>query len=138
MGKRLLLLSAVLLAISARASSEDKGTCPPTPPLPKPETVHPESALHGSPGTPIPDAKYAGTVYLLTEISDKGNVCGARLIRGFDKIADAQAMLKVRQWRFNPAQKGGRPVPVVITLAIPFWRDAKGQLFLGTHGNPVR
>jgi TonB family protein len=122
----------------SKQASEDKGSCPATPAVPKPETVHPESAPHGHTAVILPNSKYSGTVYLLTAISNKGNVCDVQLIRGFDKDADAKAMQAVRQWHFYPDQKDGRPVSVVMTLGIPIWRDADGQLYLGTSGNSVR
>ena len=122
----------------SKQASEDKGSCPATPAVPKPETVHPESAPHGHTAVVLPNAKYAGTVYLLTAISDKGYVCSVQLIRGFDKAADAKAMQAVRQWHFYPDQKDGRPVSGVRTLEVPIWRGADGQLYLGTYGNSVR
>ena len=81
---------------------------------------------------PSPDAKFAGTVSLLTVVSDKGYVCRVQLIRGFDKPADTQAMRGVRQWHFDPAQKDGRPVPVVVTTEVNFWRGPGGDLVQGT------
>src|ERR1700690_877838 len=110
MNKRLSLSLAFVLAMTVCAPSEDKGNCPPAPP--KPKGVPIGSGPSQSP--PVPDAKFAGTVSLLTVISDKGYVCSVQLIRGFDKVADTQAIRAVRQWLFSPAQKDGRPVPVVV------------------------
>ena len=102
------------------------------------ETVHPESAPHGHTAILLPNAKYVGTVYLLTVISDRGYVCDVQLIRGFEKTADAKAISAVRQWHFYPEQKAGRPFSGVRTFGIPIWRDADGQLYLGTYGNYVK
>ena len=128
MNKRLSSLLAFLLAMTVCAASEDKGYCPPAPP--KPKAVLTESAPPQSP--PVPDATFAGTVSLLTVISDKGYVCSVQLIRGFDKAADTMAVRAVRQWHFDPARKDGRPVPVVVKTEVSFWRDASGQLVQGT------
>ena len=66
---------------------EEKGSCPATPAIPKPETVHPESAPHGHTAVVLPNAKYVGTVYLSVAISDKGYVCDVQLIRSFERTA---------------------------------------------------
>src|ERR1700674_5543348 len=134
MYKRLSLFLAFLLAMTVCAASENKGYCPPTPP--KPKGVPTESVPSQSP--PVPDAKFAGTVSLLTVISDKGYVCSVQLIRGFDKAADIQAMRAVRQWHFSPDRKDGRPVPVVVNTEVSFWRDATGQLVQGTPNQSAK
>jgi TonB family protein len=134
MNKRLSLFLAFLLAMTACAASEDKGYCPPAPP--KPRGVLTESVPSQSP--PVPDAKFAGTVSLLTVISDKGYVCSVQLIRGFDKAANTQAMRAIRQWHFSPARKDGRPVPVVVNTEVSFWRDATGQLVQGTPNQSAK
>jgi len=87
---------------------------------------------------PVPDAKFAGTVSLLTAISEKGYVCSVQLIRDFDKAADTLAMRAVRQWYFSPSRKDGRPVPVVVKTEVSFWRDATGQLIQGTPNQSAK
>ena len=136
-----LVALAMIFAACSHGSKqvpEDRGSCPATPAVPKPETVHPESAPHGHTAVLLPNAKYVGTVYLLTVISDRGYVCDVQLIRGFEKTADAKAISAVRQWHFYPEQKAGRPFSGVRTFGIPIWRDADGRLYLGTSGNYVK
>jgi hypothetical protein len=53
---------------------------------------------------PEADAKFA-SVSLLIVISNRGYVCSAQVIRGFDKETDARAMQEVRHWRFHPSTK---------------------------------
>ncbi len=59
---------------------------------------------------------------LMAVISDKGYVCNAQVIRGLDKETDKKATGAVRQWHFQPAQKEGRAVPVVVTVEVHYWR----------------
>jgi hypothetical protein len=80
---------------------------------------------------PSPDVKFAGTVSLLTVISDKGYVCSVQLLHGFDKDADGKAEQSVRQGHFGIARKNGRPVPVVVEIKVHFWRNASGELIQG-------
>lgn len=60
-------------------------------------------------------------------ISDKGYVCDAQVIRRTDKETDKKAELAVRQWRFQPAQKDGHNLPVVVTVEVDYWRE-NGEL----------
>jgi len=124
---------ALLLAMSHLAISEDKGLCPPPPPKPNngaAQSAEPQSTRPQVP--PVAGATFAGTVSLLTVVSDRGYACSVQLIRGFDKSADTKAMHSVRRWRFDPAQKDGRPVPVVVTVEVNFWRAPGGQLIQST------
>ena len=112
-------LIALLMVVSAGThAAESRGFCPPTPP--KPKVVATKPSVPQNP--PSPDAQYAGTVTLMAVISDKGYVCDAQVIRGFDKETDKKAASSVRQWHFEPARKDGHAVPVVITLEVNFWR----------------
>jgi TonB family protein len=60
-------------------------------------------------------------------ISDKGCVCDAQVIRRADKETDKKAELAVRRWRFQPAQKDGHNLPVVVTVEVDYWRE-NGEL----------
>jgi TonB family protein len=110
---------AMFMCSGILANAENKGFCPPTPPKPKLAATKTSSPQ----GSPSPDAQYAGTVTLMAVISDKGYVCDAQVVRGFDKEADKKAAAKaVREWHFQPAQKDGRSVPVVVTVDVNYWR----------------
>jgi protein TonB len=61
-----------------------------------------------------------GTTVVRAFVDEKGNVVDVNLFRGFDAEADDKAMEAVRQWRFDPATKDGKPVPVVIAVEINF------------------
>jgi TonB family protein len=122
MGARLV---ALLMVVSAGvlAAADSKGSCPPTPP--KPKAVATKASAPQTP--PTPDAQYAGTVMLMAVISDKGYVCDAQVSRGLDKETDKKAAGAVRQWHFQPAQKDGHAVPVVVTVEVNYWRK-NGEL----------
>jgi TonB family protein len=122
MGVRMVALM-MLGSAAALAAADSKGFCPPTPP--KPKVVARKTSVPQTP--PTPDAQYAGTVMLMAVISDKGYVCDAQVIRGLDKATDKKAAGAVRQWHFQPAQKDGHAVPVVVTVEVNYWRK-NGEL----------
>jgi TonB family protein len=126
MKKGCLFLLLFLLSSTFCVARDDKGLCPPPPPISKAARAE----LPSTPNQPPPeaDAKFAGTVSLLLVISDKGYVCSAQLIRGFDKEADTRAVQGVRQWRFDPSKKDGHPVAVEMRVEIGFWRKTNGEL----------
>ena len=82
------------------------------------------------------DRTYLGTVSLLTVISDKGYFCSARVIHGFDKNMDADAMKQVREWQFEPAKKHGQAIPVVVQIDIQYWQDKEGKTSSVTTNAP--
>jgi TonB family protein len=117
MGKRFLAL-VMFVSTGVLATADSKGFCPATPP--KPKVV---AAKTSTPqGPPTPDAQYAGTVTLMAVISDKGYVCDAQVLGGIDKETDEKAARAAREWHFEPARKGGRAVPVVVTVEVHYWR----------------
>jgi TonB family protein len=119
---RTLAFLMFLTAIPALAGN--KGDCPAIP-APKPKEI-PAKSPHNS--KPAEDAEFAGTVWLQTVISDKGYVCSVQVLRGFDKVADEQALRSVRQWHFNPARHAGQPVTVIVLIDVNFWRKPNGDL----------
>jgi len=55
-------------------------------------------------------------------VSDKGHVCDTQVIRGLDKETDKRAVEAVRQSHLQPVRRGGKAVPVVITVEVSYWR----------------
>ena len=55
-------------------------------------------------------------------VSDKGNVCRARVIQSINPATDADAIAAVKGWSFQPAKKNGRPVTVLITVEVQYER----------------
>lgn len=65
-------------------------------------------------------AGVAGIVILEAAISDKGDVEQTNVIKSVAPGLDMAAAEAVRQWKFKPAMKNGKPVPVLFNLTINF------------------
>ena len=52
-------------------------------------------------------------------IGTDGTVTGAKVLRSIP-LLDRAALDAVRQWRYEPTQLNGRPVPVIMTVSVPF------------------
>jgi protein TonB len=63
--------------------------------------------------------KVEGTVELRILIDCDGYVVDARVVRSIP-LLDAAAIETVRQWRFRPAYRGGRPVAALARAPITF------------------
>ena len=69
-----------------------------------------------------PEAEQRGTVVLLIGVSTKGRVEAVRVLRSDEPAFEKSAVATVRKWKFKPAEKGGHPVPVQITVEMNFKR----------------
>ena len=67
-------------------------------------------------------AKVQGTVEVQAVVNPDGTVGEARIVRSLDDRfgLDEKAIEAVRQWRFRPGVKGGRPVPVLVLIELTF------------------
>jgi TonB family protein len=65
-------------------------------------------------------AKYQGVVVLWVVIGPDGRVHDMRVQRSLGMGLDEKAMEAVRQWKFDPARKDGRPVPVQVNVEVRF------------------
>lgn len=65
-------------------------------------------------------AKKQGTCVLSMIVDEQGHPRGLRVIRGLGFGLDAKALDAVRQWRFQPALKDGKPVNVQISVEVEF------------------
>ena len=63
--------------------------------------------------------KIEGTVLVEIYIDIHGNVVSARIIQSIPAL-DAAAIATVKQWRFKPARKGGKPVPTMAHAPVGF------------------
>jgi len=61
-----------------------------------------------------------GSVIIGLVVSSKGLPKDPHIIKGLDKDLDQSALDAVKEWRFVPAQKDGKPVAVRISLQIQF------------------
>jgi TonB family protein len=64
--------------------------------------------------------KYQGTVVLGLVVNQDGVPSNIHVIRPLGCGLDAQAVQAVGGWRFKPAEKDERPVPVVISVEVSF------------------
>ena len=64
----------------------------------------------------LPGLRMTGTPILEAVISEKGTIESARMLRPTDPRLDSLLIDTVRQWRFRPAMKDGRPVRVYYTV----------------------
>jgi len=65
-------------------------------------------------------AKFQGTVALRVLVDVDGQPKDLRLIRSLGLGLDEKAVEAVLQWRFNPAQKNGRPFPLCAEIELRF------------------
>ena len=70
-----------------------------------------------------PDAKAAkiqGVVTLECVVKTDGTIGDVEVTTSLDAGLDQEAIKAVKQWRFEPGTKDGKPVPVLITLEMTF------------------
>jgi TonB family protein len=65
-------------------------------------------------------AKTQGTCVLWLIVDSQGRPRDVRVVRGLGYGLDAKALEAVRQWRFNPSIKDGKPVDVQISVEVAF------------------
>lgn len=65
-------------------------------------------------------AKFQGTVLLSVEIDESGRVRGVRVTRPVGLGLEEKAIAAVRQWRFKPALKDGKPVATPASVEVNF------------------
>jgi TonB family protein len=66
------------------------------------------------------EAKVSGIVQLECVVETTGSVGDVKVTRSLDEGLDQEAIKAVKQWRFEPGAKDGKPVPVLITLEMTF------------------
>jgi len=65
-------------------------------------------------------AKYQGTVVLYAVVDTDGIVRQVRIVRSLGLGLDEKALEAVKQWKFRPGMKDGRPVPVAASIEVTF------------------
>jgi len=65
-------------------------------------------------------AKYQGTVILGMIVDANGRPRGLKVERGLGMGLDEKALEAVRTWKFEPAEKDGKPVAVAISVEVAF------------------
>ena len=61
-----------------------------------------------------------GVVHVAVIIGVDGVVTEAKVVSSTDPIFDAAALDAVRQWRYKPAKKGGKPIAMAVTIPVVF------------------
>jgi TonB family protein len=65
-------------------------------------------------------AKYQGTVLLSIEVSPSGLASNIKVVRSLGLGLDEKAIEAVKQWKFKPGYKDGKPVTVAATIEVNF------------------
>ena len=65
-------------------------------------------------------AKFQGTVVLACIVGSDGKTRGLKVERGLGMGLDEKALEAVRNWKFQPAEKDGKPVAVAIDVEVAF------------------
>ena len=65
-------------------------------------------------------AKYQGTVVVYVEVDPSGRAVNPRILRSLGLGLDEKAIEAIRNWRFRPGYKDGKPVTVVATIEVNF------------------
>jgi len=65
-------------------------------------------------------AKYQGTVVVYGEVTADGRAVNLRIVRSLGLGLDEKALEAIRQWKFRPGYKDGKPVVVAATIEVNF------------------
>jgi len=91
--------------------------------------VNPRGGISAPHATYYPDPKYSpeaeefkrqGTVVLRLVVDSSGATRDVQIQRPLGLGLDEKAVTAVSAWKFDPAQKGGQPVSVVVTVEVSF------------------
>ena len=66
------------------------------------------------------DAEPRGVVVMLIGITAKGHVGPVHVLRASNEAFQQSAVSTVKTWRFSPARKDGKAVPVQVTVEMKF------------------
>jgi TonB family protein len=79
-----------------------------------------------SPDPPYPDlpvdTEPRGVVVMLIGVDTRGHVGPVQVVRSSAAVFEKSAVATVKTWKFKPAKKDGKPVPVQITVEMSFSR----------------
>jgi periplasmic protein TonB len=131
---RIVLLGGVWLFLLSPAVAQEKGDKPSTNPEPPASQV---AVIDVGPGisppkptfTPDPDYplslrngkhRIQGTCVLGLTVDERGKVRDVHVTRSLDKRLDQNAIDAVKQWKFNPAMRNGKPVAVFTSVEVDF------------------
>jgi TonB family protein len=61
-----------------------------------------------------------GVTTLYAEVTSEGSAANIRVIKSLDPGLDARAIAALKQWRFRPGSRNGRPVTMVAIIEVNF------------------
>jgi periplasmic protein TonB len=64
--------------------------------------------------------KAPGTVHILFLVDERGSVMEPRVQQSADPVFEKPALIAVRQWKFEPGKRGGKPVRFRMRVPITF------------------
>jgi len=100
----------------APASAADSGVVKAGPDVTPPKVIH-----EVNPGPPEREQKpFKGTVVVRVIIDDQGKVREATVVKSLKPYIDKLALDAIKQWRFKPATKDGKPVTVMANIEVNF------------------
>ena len=73
------------------------------------------------PDVPV-DTEPRAVVVMLIGVDTHGHVKPVRVVRSSAQVFEKSAVATVKTWKFKPAKKNGKPVPVQITVEMRFSR----------------
>jgi TonB family protein len=79
----------------------------------------PEKLRHVDLRVPAAMATNDGVVVMEIEVSARGNVVQAKILRGLDPLINQAALDAVVRWKYRPTAISGEPVHVVMTVTLP-------------------
>ncbi len=65
-------------------------------------------------------ARIHGTVVISCLVTKDGETAEIKVLKSLDPELDIEAVKAVTAWTFVPGKKDGKPVPVRVTLEVPF------------------
>jgi TonB family protein len=88
------------------------------------DTKPPKATKSPDPDFPVipVDAEPRGIVVMLIGIDAKGHVGPVHVLRASNDAFQQSAVSTVKTWRFSPAKKDGKAVPVQVTVEMKFAR----------------
>ena len=118
-------------AAPTTSAKKRKAQLPPTPAAPPPDPVAPDAPVlapkltHAAKPVYPPDAMrnfITGDVRISAEVGADGHVGKVTVISGPAALR-AAAIEAMKQYEYEPATKGGKPIPSQVTATIKFWFD---------------
>ena len=112
--RRILLIAAC--AVCASAADDDEPVYDLAPGITAPRVIKQVNPRYST----NRGVRAVGSVLIALVVTSKGLPKDPHVIKGFDQDLDQSAVNAVKEWRFSPAEKNGKPVAVRISVQIQF------------------